>query len=141
MSKYKELCNIYNIELENRWENGVDHHHEAMELSSDLGKLDFQDYDDYFGWNFGGDGDNGEILNFQLSVLFEIRDNILKDKFGSIYSNILYKSKQNNTNSLVEALEQLKHDETKIKDMDEKLSKCIEKMSKEDVEEIFGKLD
>lgn len=35
---------------------------------------DFHDYGDYFCWKFGGDGDNGETLVYQLDAFFESLD-------------------------------------------------------------------
>jgi hypothetical protein len=35
---------------------------------------DFNDYDDYFCWKLGGDGDNGETLIYIMDAYFEMRN-------------------------------------------------------------------
>ncbi len=58
----------------NRWEEGMDHHPKSIELMVFLAEHDFSDYDDYFGWKIGGDGDNGENLMYQMDAYFEQKD-------------------------------------------------------------------
>jgi len=57
-----------------RWGDGVDHHPKSVEIIEFLMEHDFNDYGDYFCWKFGGDGDNGETLAFQLDAYFEQKD-------------------------------------------------------------------
>lgn len=84
MSTYSDLCEKYNIELQQRWEKGTEHHPEASQLVRELADIDFVEYGDYFDWNIGGDGDNGEVLIEQMSVLFEIRDAQLLEQYPFI---------------------------------------------------------
>lgn len=58
----------------NRWENGIEHHSESMRIMEFLSDHDLHDYDDFFSWNFGGDGDNGEALMYELDAYFEMKD-------------------------------------------------------------------
>ena len=57
-----------------RWGKGVKHHLMSIRLMEFLSKHDFQDYGDHFGWKFGGDGDNGEALMFEMDAFFEMLD-------------------------------------------------------------------
>ena len=57
-----------------RWEDGIDHHPEAVSMFAMIEESDFAFTGDYFDWNSGGDGDNGETLMFALSVRLELRD-------------------------------------------------------------------
>lgn len=57
-----------------RWEKGVEHHPKAVEIFEILKDSDWAFGNDYFEWKYGGDGDNGEILMYSLSVLLELRD-------------------------------------------------------------------
>ena len=50
------------------------HHPMTERLIKFLENHDFYDYDDYFEWNFGGEGDNGEVLAYQLDAFFETLD-------------------------------------------------------------------
>ena len=59
------------INLRDRWENGVDHHPLAQQLSLLIGEIDFHHCSDSFQLNHGGDGDNGENLCAILSEIFE----------------------------------------------------------------------
>ena len=58
----------------NRWENGVDHHANSYRLMEFLKRHDFNDYDDFFCWKIGGDGDNGESLMYEMDAFFEMLD-------------------------------------------------------------------
>jgi len=58
-----------------RWEQGIEHHLMSEKLMLFLCDHDLLDYDDYFGWKQGGDGDNGETLMFQMDAFFELLDN------------------------------------------------------------------
>lgn len=55
-----------------RWSEGKCHHPMSDRLMRFLVDHDFNDYDDYFCWKFGGDGDNGETLAFQMDAFFEL---------------------------------------------------------------------
>jgi hypothetical protein len=57
-----------------RWGQGVEHHPMSMRLMKFLSDHDFHDYNDYFGWNMGGDGDNGETLMYEMDAFFETLD-------------------------------------------------------------------
>lgn len=57
-----------------RWEKGIPHHPEAMQVFEMLAISDTLFGGDYFEWKAGGDGDNGETLMYALSVLLELRD-------------------------------------------------------------------
>ena len=52
----------------------MDHHPESIRLMKFLADHDFNDYNDYFCWKYGGDGDNGEALMYQMDAFFEARD-------------------------------------------------------------------
>ncbi len=51
-----------------RWEEGIEHDHRSKRI---LEILEAADPDLHFDWKTGGDGDNGEVLMFQLDVYFE----------------------------------------------------------------------
>lgn len=51
-----------------RWSEGKEHHPMSVRLVQFLADHDFHDYNDYFCWKFGGDGDNGETLAFQMDA-------------------------------------------------------------------------
>ncbi len=57
-----------------RWDEGRDHHPESERLVKFLAEHDSKDYDGYFDWNIGGDGDNGETLMFQMDTYFEMKE-------------------------------------------------------------------
>jgi hypothetical protein len=57
-----------------RWGEGRDHHPESVRLMEFLANHDFKDYKDHFCWKMGGDGDNGEIMMYQMDAYFEMRD-------------------------------------------------------------------
>ena len=50
------------------------HHPKAKELMAFLKDIDFHDFNDYFCWKTGGDGDNGEVLLEQLDTFFATKD-------------------------------------------------------------------
>jgi hypothetical protein len=62
-----------------RWEQGIDHHPMSKRLMKFLEEHDLKDYGDYFCWKVGGDGDNGEILMYEMDAFFEFLDT-LKEK-------------------------------------------------------------
>lgn len=57
-----------------RFEEGIPHHPESIRLMAFLQQHDFIDYNDFFGWKIGGDGDNGEVLMWQMDAYFELVD-------------------------------------------------------------------
>ena len=59
-----------------RWEQGTPHHPKSMALFKRLADIDFKYCGDHFCWKAGGDGDNGEILMYELDIIFE-QDEIL----------------------------------------------------------------
>ena len=71
---YEKSKSLGIISSEKRWEKGISHHPKSLQLGEFLEKYDFEDCGDSFGWKFGGDGDNGEELLYQLDVFFETLD-------------------------------------------------------------------
>lgn len=82
---FKDECEKYGVVLDGRWESGTDHHSEANDLLRQLYGLDFEEYNDHFSWSVGGDGDNGEILIEQFSVILELRDSRLEEQYPDAY--------------------------------------------------------
>jgi len=101
---FKEDCKKYGVVLEGRWEQGTDHHPEANQSLRELYDLDFQEYNDHFSWSVGGDGDNGEILIEQYSVILELRDAELKEKYPDAFEKVKELSEKNNVSLLESAL-------------------------------------
>jgi hypothetical protein len=64
------------LTTKDRWGEGIPHHPKSIELMKFIEIHDFKDYGDYFGWNVGGDGDNGETLMFQMDAYFEVQDEL-----------------------------------------------------------------
>lgn len=60
-----------------RWNEDLPHHPKSIEIAKFLGEHDFYDYGDCFCWKFGGDGDNGETLMYQLDCYFELMDKFI----------------------------------------------------------------
>lgn len=58
----------------NRWEENIEHHPMSKRIMNFLKHHDFTDYGNYFDWEVGGDGDNGEELMYQLDAFFELLD-------------------------------------------------------------------
>lgn len=54
--------------VEQRWENGVDHHPEAIGLVKKINKLDTESLLDF---KTGGDGDIGETVAYFLDELID----------------------------------------------------------------------
>jgi hypothetical protein len=59
---------------EERWEQGIDHDSRSVEIADSIAKIDYEEGADYFGWKFGGDGDNGEELLYLLDCHFARKD-------------------------------------------------------------------
>lgn len=62
-----------------RWSEGIPHHPMSERLMKFLVEHDFIDYNDYFCWKMGGDGDNGETLMYQMDAFFETLDHEKKE--------------------------------------------------------------
>lgn len=58
----------------NRWEEMMDHHSMSYRLMKFIQEHDWTDYQGYFDWKTGGDGDNGETLMFEMDAFFELLD-------------------------------------------------------------------
>lgn len=58
-----------------RWVEGKPHHPMSERLVRFLVEHDFYDYGDHFCWKFGGDGDNGESLAYEMDAFFELLEN------------------------------------------------------------------
>ena len=71
----KKYPNI-NLDINNRWENGIPHHKRSTELFDQIATLDFVLQDDHLCWKSGGDGDNGESLMYLLDIIFENEDQL-----------------------------------------------------------------
>jgi len=67
-SRAKEL----GLTNKNRWEDGIDHHPMSVRLMDFLALHDYHDYNDFFCWKKGGDGDNGEELMYEMDAFFEM---------------------------------------------------------------------
>lgn len=79
MSKTEDLierCKNNNIifDATQRWEQGTEHHPEALQIFEMVQSGDFAFCNDYFDWRSGGDGDNGETFLYSLSIMLELRD-------------------------------------------------------------------
>lgn len=61
------------LDVNKRWELGIDHHPKSKELYEFIEDLDFKN-GDVFGFKSGGDGDNGEDLMYLMDIYFEIED-------------------------------------------------------------------
>jgi len=62
----------------NRWEEGRPHHPRSIEIMDALEHIDLTMYGDAFCWKRGGDGDNGESLQFELDIYFESLDRAIE---------------------------------------------------------------
>lgn len=73
--KLRNQCKKLGIEADvnKRWEQGIEHHPEAVRIYELLKDSDWAFGNDYFCWKSGGDGDNGETLMYALSVMIELR--------------------------------------------------------------------
>lgn len=73
LSDYEEALRL-GLTDKNRWEEGIEHHPMSERLVRFLVEHDFRDYGDYFCFKVGGDGDNGEVLMYQMDAFFEMLD-------------------------------------------------------------------
>jgi len=60
--------------LDERWDKGIDHHPMSERLMNFLQEHDARDHGDYFDFETGGDGDNGEQLMYEMDAFFELMD-------------------------------------------------------------------
>lgn len=63
-----------NYNITERWEKGTKHHPKSKELLRRLQEIDAKYCNNFFDWEIGGDGDNGETLMYELDILFEEDD-------------------------------------------------------------------
>lgn len=70
---YRRAVDLGLTEID-RWGEGVEHHPMSERLMTFMKDHDFIDYDDYFCWKTGGDGDNGENIMFEMDAFFELLD-------------------------------------------------------------------
>ena len=75
MTDYEQARQL-GLTNKDRWEAGIEHHPKSQRLMVFLKEHDFQDYGDYFCWKTGGDGDNGEVLMYQLDAFFELLEQL-----------------------------------------------------------------
>jgi len=73
MSDYEEAKAAGLTQID-RWGKGVAHHPMSERLVRFLMDHDLHDYEDCFCWEWGGDGDNGETLAYQMDAFFELLD-------------------------------------------------------------------
>ncbi len=67
----KSIDPLKGFTVPNRWEEGIDHHNEAIKLVELIGDVSFCHYDDFMCIKTGGDGDNGEALAYMLDDLID----------------------------------------------------------------------
>jgi len=79
MTDYEEAKRLGLVQ-EDRWEEGTEHHPMSLRLLNFIAENDFENYQDYFHWEGGGDGDNGETLMYQMDGFFELGDKIDEQK-------------------------------------------------------------
>jgi hypothetical protein len=70
MTDYEKAKTLGRTDIK-RWENSIKHHPMSKRLMKFLEEHDFRDYNDYFCWKTGGDGDNGETLMYEMDAFFE----------------------------------------------------------------------
>lgn len=56
--------------IEKRWEEGVEHHPMSIALMEHIQRVDL-DNGGMLDWKYGGDGDNGEALMYEMDSWFE----------------------------------------------------------------------
>lgn len=64
----------FGLTNKDRWAEGIEHHPMSKRLMDFIADHDFNDYNDYFCWKVGGDGDNGEALMYEMDAFFEMLD-------------------------------------------------------------------
>jgi hypothetical protein len=73
MSDYDD-AKAAGLTSKDRWSDGIDHHPMSIRLMKFLSDHDLYDYGDYFCWKYGGDGDNGESLMYEMDAFFELME-------------------------------------------------------------------
>jgi len=73
MSDYEKAKKL-GLTKQDRWEKGIPHHPMSLRLMEFLEAHDSADCQDHFCWKSGGDGDNGEILMYEMDAFFEWLD-------------------------------------------------------------------
>ena len=58
-------------DINKRWKQGVPHHPKSIDLFKKLATIDIEYGGDFFEWMSGGDGDNGEMLMYEMDIHFE----------------------------------------------------------------------
>lgn len=58
-------------DITKRWELGMPHHPKSKEIYKAIAENDWKYGGNYFDWEAGGDGDNGEHLMYLLDIYFE----------------------------------------------------------------------
>ena len=71
LSDYKKAQSM-GLTQKRMGEQNVPHHPMSERLMAFLSDHDFYDYDDFFCWECGGVGDNGEILMDEMDAFFEL---------------------------------------------------------------------
>lgn len=61
-------------DVNKRWEQGTKHHPRSLDIMDALEDIDFNLCNDHFCWKTGGDGDNGEVLMYEMDIFFETLD-------------------------------------------------------------------
>jgi len=73
MSDYMK-AKLLGLTDKDRWADGTPHHPMSERLMRFVAEHDLHDYNDYFCWKIGGDGDNGESLMYEMDAFFEMLD-------------------------------------------------------------------
>lgn len=66
-----EMAKEAGLTIIDRWGEGKKHHPMSVRLMKFLLEHDYHDYGDFFCWKIDGDGDNGEILMYEMDAFFE----------------------------------------------------------------------
>ena len=74
MADFKGEVPGVEYDINKRWRDSTPHHPKSVALFTRIEYLDFHLHGDYFCWKSGGDGDNGEMLMFQMDIYFEEQD-------------------------------------------------------------------
>ena len=62
------------IDVNTRWEQDIPHDPRSIEIMKFLQEYDYKFCDLQFDWRYGGDGNNGEELMYQLDEYFACKD-------------------------------------------------------------------
>lgn len=72
-AEYEKVPGV-EYDINKRWQEGIPHHPNSIELMNRISNIDFVWMDDYFCWKTGGDGDNGEAMMYLMDIAFEEKD-------------------------------------------------------------------